>query len=255
MTKKTFEFSKEQRDNFSQDLITWEDRSMGFDWLVKAIEDNINTAFSSREGVEGGESGQSAEEILKAELKKWIAVNFPFSDIDDQTERYWVMFEEREISLKAMTTYAAQVSADKDEHIKSLMDNFSYETGKLESALTTAKERIATLDRIVKDRPRYAMYIQECIEGGKMNLAQFEKATEMWDAKQDYTIVSDSEKELIKAKERIAELEKEVDTLKNPTRPTLGLNTDSLFCDGCGNRPSVVIRTSRGTFCEFCNKY
>lgn len=38
-----FKFTEEAKDDLRIDLHTWDKQGLGFDWLVKAIEDNINS--------------------------------------------------------------------------------------------------------------------------------------------------------------------------------------------------------------------
>lgn len=38
-----FKFTEEAKDDLRTDLHTWDKQGLGFDWLVKAIEDNINS--------------------------------------------------------------------------------------------------------------------------------------------------------------------------------------------------------------------
>jgi len=65
---------------------------------------------------------------------------------------------------------------------------------------------------------------------------------------------------LIRSVRKVAQLEKEVDMLKEQNaflrsviKPKDLIKNDNVFaCDGCGNYPEVIYHNERGKFCKNC---
>lgn len=104
------------------------------------MEADIKSLISSRP--EPDESGADPNDILAP---------YHLHPIPDDELAVWYRHED---AVKAMRQFAAQevsrALVAKDEYIINLMDNFGYETGVLESALTAANKRIAELENQIK---------------------------------------------------------------------------------------------------------
>lgn len=139
--KEPFKFSEEERfklEGFIPSSIEYP----GFVISKEDIISRIEKVIQSRNVADGGESGQSAEDVLKATY--WYGET-PFVDMYSKTT---------ESIIQAMTTYAAQVSADKDreiEELKLLADGFSDKLTEYSSTILNLRGEVLMLTKMLDD--------------------------------------------------------------------------------------------------------
>ncbi len=143
-----FKFSEENKRDLRLDLETWQSRNFGYDWIVKAIEDNVNNRIESIIQDRGNsiQDGASAEDVFTW-LTKYKA----------EHPECFVTYGTTGIMLKAFAqSETAKVVAEKDREISELKEFANYRI-KLSDSLTSqlaahitelsaANERIRSLE-------------------------------------------------------------------------------------------------------------
>lgn len=136
-----FKFTEDERRKFFMGYLV---PFRNGEYSSQHIFDRIESIIQSREDVDGGEveTIESAEAVLKQVLREI----YP----NDRSDNIGVVVLTEHV-ITAMHRHAANCVRGKDEHIKNLMDNFDYETGKLESELTSLRAALSEKDARVNE--------------------------------------------------------------------------------------------------------